>query len=80
MENKPPPPPKDCIIIKSLYGEGDACRSGVYGASNFWYYGIPEFTAFGGTVCLVNYCLMHSRMNKLDNIVELKSIAYYTLD
>ena len=23
---------------------------GFYGENNFWYYGIPEFTAFRGTV------------------------------
>ena len=27
--------------------------SGVYGASNIGYNGVPEFTAFGGTVCTV---------------------------
>ena len=25
--------------------------TGFYGSSNFLYYGIPEFTAFGDTVC-----------------------------
>ena len=39
--------------MKSLLGEGDAGRSGFYGASSFGYYGVPEFTAFRGTVCTV---------------------------
>ena len=40
-------------IIKSVLGERDAGRSGFYGTSTFRYYGVPEFTAFGGTVCTV---------------------------
>ena len=40
-------------IIKSLLGEGDAGRSGFYGASNFGYNGVPAFTALRGTVCTV---------------------------
>ena len=35
-------------MIKSILGEGDAGRSGFYGASNFGYDGIPEFTAYSG--------------------------------
>ena len=63
-----PPPPKRLYYNKITLWGRRCLQVWVYGASNFWYYGIPEFTAFGGTVCLVNYCLMHSRMNKLDNI------------
>ena len=33
--------------------KGNSGESGFYGRSNFRYYGIPEFTAFWGTVCTV---------------------------
>ena len=39
--------------MKLFLGEGDAGRSGFYGASNFGYDGVPEFTAYRGTVCTV---------------------------
>ena len=48
--------------------EGDAGRSGFYGASNFWYNGIPEYNAFGalsvrlseGSPALMTVCTFHN--------------------
>ena len=40
-------------ITKSLLREGEAGRYGFYEASNFGCYGVPEFIAFGDTVCTV---------------------------